>query len=72
MDEGADDWLAMARESLMATDAALAVRAWRPAASRAYYAAYQAATAMLIHAGVTPPKIGKELREAWPHGGCRG
>jgi uncharacterized protein (UPF0332 family) len=39
----------------------------RSAASRFYYAAYQASTAMLLFAGMQPPIGEGERREAWSH-----
>jgi len=56
-------WQEMARESEEAARLAEAGGCLRPAASRYYYAAYQAATALLLYRGLTPP-LG---REAWNH-----
>ncbi len=56
-------WQQMARESEEAARLAEAGGCLRPAASRYYYAAYQAVTALLLYRGLTPP----EGREAWSH-----
>ncbi len=53
----------MALESLEAARAAEEARCWRSCVSRCYYAAYQAATAVLVHVGPTPPAG----REGWSH-----
>lgn len=53
----------MARESLRAAYLLEVGNCWRPSASRYYYAAYQAVTAVLLYLGRTPP----EDREAWSH-----
>ena len=56
-------WLAMAQEALVSAQILEAQSKNRSSASRAYYAAYQAATALLLYAGqVVPPG-----REAWSH-----
>jgi hypothetical protein len=39
----------------------------RSAASRYYYAAYQAMTALLLYEGQTPPIVGEVERESWSH-----
>jgi hypothetical protein len=62
------DWLAAADDSLIAgriTEQA----ASRSAASRYYYASYQAATAILLYLGLTPPGVQAdgEMRGAWNH-----
>ncbi len=56
-------WQEMARESEEAARLAEAGGCLRSAASRYYYTAYQAATALLLYRGLTPP-LG---REAWNH-----
>lgn len=56
-------WQEMARESEGAARLAEAGGCLRPAASRYYYAAYQAVTALLLYRGLTPPTE----REAWNH-----
>src|SRR5438094_876784 len=56
-------WMAMARESLAAAQAAESGQFWRPCISRYYYAAYQAATAVLLYRKQRPP----EGREGWSH-----
>ncbi len=56
-------WQGMARESEEAARLAEAGGCLRPAASRYYYAAYQAVTALLLHRGLIPPAE----REAWSH-----
>lgn len=61
----AELWRDMARESFAAGEAMEAAGFLRSAASRFYYAAYQAATALLLYRGVTPPQ--ESDREAWSH-----
>lgn len=56
-------WREMAQESEKAARLAEADGCLRSAASRYYYAAYQAATALLLYRGLTPPAE----REAWSH-----
>lgn len=56
-------WLLMARGSLAAAQVLAVQGEARSSASRAYYAAYQAVTAMLLYHGMTPPVD----REAWSH-----
>lgn len=56
-------WLAMAREASETAQMAEAAGHLRSAASRCYYAAYQAATALLLYRGLAPPIN----REAWGH-----
>ena len=56
-------WQQMARESEEAARLAEAGGCLRPAASRYYYAAYQAVTALLLYRGLIPPRD----REAWSH-----
>ena len=56
-------WRDMARESEQAGRLAEDGGCPRSAASRYYYAAYQAATALLLYRGMTPPTG----REAWNH-----
>jgi uncharacterized protein (UPF0332 family) len=57
----------MAKESLRGAKSAMEVTAFRSCVSRSYYAAFQAATAMLLHAGETPPTVEAQRRESWPH-----
>ena len=56
-------WLQMARGSLAAAQALAVQGEARSSASRAYYAAYQAVTAILLYHNMTPPVD----REAWSH-----
>ncbi len=56
-------WWAMAQGSLVAAQSLERLGEVRSSASRAYYAAYQAATALLLYHSLTPP----EGREAWSH-----
>jgi len=56
-------WWEMAQESLSVARAAEESGGYRSSASRYYYAAYQAATALLLYRGLTPP----QGREAWTH-----
>lgn len=56
-------WREMARESEEAARLSEAGGCPRPAASRYYYAAYQAVTALLLYRGLTPPTG----CEAWSH-----
>ncbi len=56
-------WMAMARESSETAQGAEADRHLRSAASRYYYAAYQAVTALLHYRGATVPAG----RQAWGH-----
>ena len=56
-------WLAMAREASQTAQLAEAAGHLRSAASRYYYAAYQAVTALLLYQGLMPP-VGAE---AWSH-----
>ena len=56
-------WQDMARESEQSARLAEDGGCPRSAASRYYYAAYQAATALLLYRGLTPPTG----REAWGH-----
>ena len=56
-------WLEMAREASEAAAEAEASGHMRSAASRYYYAAYQAVTALLHYRGVAVP----EGRQAWSH-----
>ncbi len=56
-------WLLMARESAEAAEQAAAADLYRSAASRYYYASYQAITAVLLYLRMVPP-LG---REAWSH-----
>jgi len=56
-------WQEMARESEEAARLSEAGGCRRPAASRYYYAAYQAVTALLLYRELTPPTE----REAWNH-----
>jgi len=56
-------WQGMAREAVEAAWLAEAGGCLRSSASRYYYAAYQAVTALLVYRGLTPPAD----REAWSH-----
>lgn len=56
-------WRALARESSETAQMAEAAGHLRSAASRYYYAAYQAVTAMLRYRGIAVP----ENRQAWSH-----
>lgn len=56
-------WIGMARESQEAAEILSGQGRLRDAASRFYYAAYQATTALLHYRGLTPP----QGREAWSH-----
>ena len=58
-----EKWLVMARASFATGDLANESGDNRSAASRYYYAAYQAVTALFLYRGLTPP-VG---REAWSH-----
>ncbi len=61
-------WLEKAQESSKAAHACLAAGCIRSSVSRSYYAAYQAATAVLDCSGqLTPPTVAGQLRESWPH-----
>ena len=55
-------WI-MAQGSLVAAKLLADEDQFRSSASRAYYAAYQSASAVLLYLGATPP----EDREAWSH-----
>lgn len=58
----------MAQESLQSARVLLGNGSARPAASRTYYAGYQAATAMLHqNGGLMPPTINGVQREGWGH-----
>lgn len=56
-------WQEMAWESEKVAQLAEASGYFRSAASRYYYAAYQAITALLLYRGLTPPVD----RQAWSH-----
>ena len=56
-------WWNMAQGSLSSAQILSKQGEVRSSASRAYYAAYQAATALLLYHGMTPPNG----REAWSH-----
>ncbi len=56
-------WLVMAREASETAQLAEVAGHLRSAASRYYYAAYQAATALLLYRGLIPPAG----VEAWSH-----
>ena len=58
-----EQWWNMAQESLVAAQSLEQLGLARPSTSRAYYAAYQAATALLLYARQMPPAG----REAWSH-----
>ena len=57
-------WWEMAQGSLKAAQLLAVQGETRSSASRAYYAAYQAVTAILLYYKMTPP----DGREAWNHG----
>lgn len=61
--EAWERWWQMAQGSLAAAVLLKTQGEFRSSASRAYYAAYQAITAVLLYQGKTPP----EGREAWSH-----
>ncbi len=61
--EAWEKWWRMAQGSLTAAQFLETQKLPRSSASRAYYAAYQAATALLLYGGQMPP----EGREAWSH-----
>ena len=61
--EAWENWWRMAQGSLTAAQVLEQQGEYRSGASRAYYAAYQAVTALLLYAKQTPP----EGREAWSH-----
>ena len=56
-------WWLMAQGSLIAAQTLADIQESRSSASRAYYAAYQAVTAILHYSRLTPP----DGREAWSH-----
>ena len=58
-----EKWWKMAQGSLAAAQLLAKDGEARSSASRAYYAVYQAATALLLYYGMTPPAD----REAWSH-----
>ena len=58
------DWIQIAFGSLMAAKRCFEERQFRSCVSRAYYAMYQATTAMLTHAGLKPGVKGN-----WSHTG---
>jgi hypothetical protein len=55
-------WLAAAHESYRAAETAFDKGMFRSSASRAYYALYQAGTALMLHLGEVPPSQGN-----WSH-----
>lgn len=61
--EAWERWWHMAQDSLAAAKLLKDQGHLRSGASRSYYAAYQAASAVLLYLGTTPP----EDREAWSH-----
>lgn len=64
----AKDWLKMAEESVRtARQLKDDGQSSRAVANRAYYGAYQAATALLHHMQCTPPTVKGKKREAWSH-----
>jgi len=63
MEEAWQRWWQMAQGSFVAAQTLERTGEARSSASRAYYAAYQAATALLLYAKQSPP----EGREAWSH-----
>lgn len=56
-------WLEMALDSMQAANTLADNKFWRSSASRRYYAAFQAVTALLLYSRLTPPPD----REAWSH-----
>jgi len=62
MEKDADRWLGLAKDSFEAAKDADEKKKYRSAVSRAYYALFQAATAILVHARVSVPERGN-----WPH-----
>lgn len=58
-----EKWLVMARQSFETADLSKNSGDMRSAASRYYYAAYQAVTELFLYRGLTPPAG----REAWSH-----
>lgn len=61
----AKDWLEMAEENAKSGEHLLGRERLRASASRFYYAAYQAAHAMLF---CTPAKVGAPQKGNWDHG----
>lgn len=61
--EAWERWWLMAHGSLAASKLLIDGGQFRSSASRSYYAAYQASSAVLLYMGTTPP----EDREAWSH-----
>lgn len=61
--EAWERWWSMAQGSLKAAQLLAQQGEVRSSASRAYHAAYQAVTAVLLYYGMTPPAD----REAWSH-----
>ena len=61
--EAWEQWREMAREVEKGAWAAAKEGCLRTSVSRYYYAAYQAATALLLYRKLTPP----QNREAWNH-----
>ncbi|HZP83600.1 MAG TPA: HEPN domain-containing protein [Chthonomonadaceae bacterium] len=61
--EAWQQWREMARESAKAAQQVEAEGCLRSSASRYYYAAYQAVTAVLLYRKLTPP----DTEEAWSH-----
>ncbi len=61
--EAWEQWWRMAQGSLVAAQILVKQGEARSSASRAYYAAYQSVTAVLLYYGLTPP----DGREAWSH-----
>jgi uncharacterized protein (UPF0332 family) len=57
----AEAYLRKARESLTSAEADFEAGRFNSAANRAYYAAFQAAVAALLRAGIQPPK------DSWEH-----
>jgi uncharacterized protein (UPF0332 family) len=60
-------WIHMALDSRDSANVALNSSSYRSAASRYYYAAFQAATALLHYCRQTPPIVEGVRREAWSH-----
>lgn len=59
-------WIDAAHESLRAANSAFDAGFHRSAVSRAYYALYQAGTAMILHTGMSPPLQGNWTHAVFP------
>lgn len=62
MKEEREEWMKMAYDSFASAEKLFEEGLLRSSASRAYYSMYQAAQAILVRAGVQPPKRGN-----WGH-----